>query len=142
MARVPGSLWAYTPWQSEQEASRDPSAREDPWAPSLPGGGGHRSLSLHGGGGGSPVQELPVLASPLVSELLCVHASDAVEVRLVDPEEAKAVHLPVAWGGEGSPSDPRSCKPFLGGHSNVLAVLVRNWEPWMLEEVPRGRACP
>lgn len=95
-----------------------------------------------GGGGGSPVQELPVLASPLVSELLCVHASDAVEVRLVDPEEAKAVHLPVAWGGEGSPSDPRSCKPFLGGHSNVLAVLVRNWEPWMLEEVPRGRACP
>lgn len=52
MARVPGSLWAYTPWQSEQEASRDPSAREDPWAPSLPGGGGHRSLSLHGGGGG------------------------------------------------------------------------------------------
>ena len=53
MARVPGSLWAYTPWQSEQEASRDPSAREDPWAPSLPGGGGHRSLSLHGGGGGA-----------------------------------------------------------------------------------------
>ena len=142
MARVPGSLWAYTPWQSEQEASRDPSAREDPWAPSLPRGGGHRSLSLHGGGGGAPPPGPPAPPPPLVSELLCVHASDAVEVRLVDPEEAKAVHLPVAWGGEGSPSDPRSSKPFLGGHSNVLAVLVRNWEPWMLEEVPRGRACP
>ena len=50
-------------------------------------------------GGASPVQELPVLASPLVPEFLSVHASNTVKVRLVDPEEAKAIHLPVTWWG-------------------------------------------
>lgn len=48
----------------------------------------------------APVQQLPVLAAPLVAEFLCVHATHAVEVGLVDPEEAESVHLPVTWGGD------------------------------------------
>lgn len=56
--------------------------------------------------GGSPVQELPVLASPLVPEFLGVHASNAVKVGFVDPKKAKAVHLPVTWWGGGALQTP------------------------------------
>lgn len=44
----------------------------------------------------SPVQQFPVLSSPAVFKLLRVHAADFVEVRLIDSEQAKAIHLPVS----------------------------------------------
>lgn len=87
--------------------------------------------------GGSPVQQLPVLAAPLVPELLRVHAPDAVKVRFVDPEQAKAVYLPVAWGAggpfrpwsrEASPS-PDGAAPSAGGSQGHPSVWVPPWEP-------------
>ena len=43
-----------------------------------------------------PVQELPVLSSPAVPKLFCVHTADLVQVRLVYAQETKPIHLPVA----------------------------------------------
>lgn len=42
-----------------------------------------------------PVQEFPVLSSPAVPKLFCVHASNLVQVRLVYAQETKPIHLPV-----------------------------------------------
>ena len=45
----------------------------------------------------TPVQQLPVLSSPAVSEVMCVHASCSIQVRLIDPQQTKPIHLPVTW---------------------------------------------
>ena len=94
-----------------------------------------------GVGGGSPVQELPVLASPLVPEFLSVHASNTVKVRLVDPKQAKAIHLPVTWWGGGTLQTPGP-ERLVGsrGHSNMLVIPWTLGMIWVLEEVPRGQA--
>lgn len=44
---------------------------------------------------GLPVQQLPVLSTPPVFEFLRVHASDLIEIRLIDSEQTEAVYLPV-----------------------------------------------
>lgn len=44
-----------------------------------------------------PVQKLPVLSTPAVFEFLRVHAANLFKVRLIDPKQAEAIDLPVAW---------------------------------------------
>lgn len=103
-------------------------------------------VAVSAGGRWSPVQKFPVLASPLVPELLGVHASNAVEVGLVDPKEAEAVHLPVAWRGWGALQTPGPATPSSGGLSGSLQCVGHNLGglcmTWVLEKVPRGQAWP
>lgn len=44
-----------------------------------------------------PVQKLPVLSTPAVFEFLRVHAANLFKIRLIDPKQAEAIDLPVAW---------------------------------------------
>uniref|UniRef100_A0A3B3SCP1 Uncharacterized protein n=1 Tax=Paramormyrops kingsleyae TaxID=1676925 RepID=A0A3B3SCP1_9TELE len=44
----------------------------------------------------SPVYQLPVLSTPVIPVFFHVHSSHPVHVRLVDPQQAKSIHLPVA----------------------------------------------
>ena len=101
-------------------------------------------VSVSAGWRGSPVQKLPVLAAPLVPELLSVHAPNAVEVGLVDPKEAEAVHLPVTWRGWGALQTPGPASPSSGGLSGSLQRVGHNLGglrmTWVLEKVLRGRA--
>lgn len=98
-----------------QPALKDPAARQMDLCSGKRGDGRSQSPAHRWGRGGphhtgggtgvllppaSPVQELPVLPAPAVPELLRVHPSDAVKVRLVDAKETKAIHLPVTWREE------------------------------------------
>lgn len=92
--------------------------------------------------GGVTCPEPPVPPPPLVPEFLSVHASNTVtKVRLVDPEEAKAIHLPVTWWGR-VPSRRQVLEGWWlsGGHTSMLVMPQTLGMIWVLEEVPRGQA--
>lgn len=52
-----------------------------------------------------PIQQLPVLSSPTVFKLLCVHATNFIKIRLINSKQAKAIHFPVACEWKSKISD-------------------------------------
>lgn len=49
-----------------------------------------------------PVEELPVFSAPAVSEFLCVHSSNSIQIWLINPQQAEAIDLPKTWNADGN----------------------------------------